>query len=175
MYNFGCDKRQAFQRYIEQAANLHAGTTLGSQESNGNTYLKDVCNLYLEHQHSRVQAGEITVCSIALAIASGHERTSMSLLPFFCEIAERQRMPLSCSMSTSGLTPQRRATETALQVASDCAGQPPAFPKLAKTSQRPRSSLLTVTKSVPQPMRNLVVEPSVVRTLGLTAGPDAAG
>lgn len=59
LYYFGCDKQQAFQRYIEHAANLRAGTTLGSQESNGNTYLKDVCNLYLEHQHSGVQAGEI--------------------------------------------------------------------------------------------------------------------
>ena len=59
LYYFGCDKQQAFQRYLEQAAYLHAGETPNSQEFGTNTYLKDVCNLYLEHQHSRIQAGEI--------------------------------------------------------------------------------------------------------------------
>jgi hypothetical protein len=39
--------------------NLHAGETPRSQKPGANTYLKDICNLYLEHQHSRVQAGEI--------------------------------------------------------------------------------------------------------------------
>ncbi len=59
LYYFGRDKQQAFQRYIEQAANLYAGAAPSSQEADSSTYLKDVCNLYLEHQHSRVQAGEI--------------------------------------------------------------------------------------------------------------------
>ena len=59
LYYFGCDKQQAFQRYLKQATYLHAGETPSFQESGSNTYLKDICNLYLEHQHSRVQAGEI--------------------------------------------------------------------------------------------------------------------
>jgi len=97
--------------------------------------------------------------SIALAIASGQERTFTSS-PFFLALAvERHRMPRSCSMSSLGSTPDRRATETALHVASDCDGQPPALPRLAKTSHSPRSSLFTVTNSVPQPMRNLEVLP----------------
>jgi hypothetical protein len=61
LYYFGCDKQQTFQRYLEQATYLHAGLTPSSPESGGNTYLKDICNLYLEHQHSRVQTGEIKV------------------------------------------------------------------------------------------------------------------
>ena len=57
--------------------------------------------------------------SIALAIASGQEST-FTLSPFFLAVAvERQRMPRSCSMSSFGSTPDRRAVETALQVASD--------------------------------------------------------
>ena len=47
---------------------------------------------------------------------------------------ERHRMPRSCPISSLGLTPDRRAVETALHVASDCEGHPPALPRLAKTS-----------------------------------------
>ena len=93
----------------------------------------------------------------------------MSLLTFLPEIADKQRMPLSCSISISGSTPHRRATEMARQVASDWAGHP-ALPRLAKTSQRPDLSLLTVTKSVPQPILNFVVVPLVVRVLSLSSG-----
>lgn len=38
---------------------MHAGRSPGVQKPYDNIYLKDVCNIYLEHQHSRVQAGEI--------------------------------------------------------------------------------------------------------------------
>jgi hypothetical protein len=61
LYYFDCDKQQAFQRYLKQGTYLHAGLTPSSPESGGNTSLKDICNLYLEHQHSRVQTGEIKV------------------------------------------------------------------------------------------------------------------
>jgi succinate dehydrogenase/fumarate reductase flavoprotein subunit len=84
-------------------------------------------------------------------MASGQERTSISLLVFLPTIVDRQRMPLSCSINTSGLTPLLSAADTALQVASDWKGHPPALPRLANTSHRPFSSLLTVTNRVPQP------------------------
>ena len=70
-------------------------------------------------------------------------------------------------MSSLGSTPDLRAAEMALQVASDCEGQPPALPRFAKTSQRPCSSWFTVTNNVPQPMRNLNVLPAVTRVRGL--------
>ena len=49
------------------------------------------------------------------------------------------------------------AAETTRHVASDWAGQPPALPRLANTSHSPLSSSLTLTKRVPQPIRNLIV------------------
>ena len=104
--------------------------------------------------------------SMALAIASGQESTSTSLLSLRATRVDRQRMPLSCSISAWGSTPERSAVETTRQVASDWDGQPPALPRLAKTSQIPSPSLLTVTKSVPHPIRNLLVLPVVMRRRG---------
>lgn len=101
--------------------------------------------------------------SIARAIASGHESTSISLFSFRRAIVERQRIFLSCSISTLGSTPHRNAAKTNRHVASLCEGHPPAFPRLAKTSQRPFSSLLTLIKSVPQPVLDFMVWPVVLR------------
>lgn len=106
------------------------------------------------------------VSSIARAIASGQESTSISFFSLRRAIVERQRMFLSCSMRTRGSTSHRRAAETARQVASLCDGQPPALPRLANTSHRPFSSSLTLMKSVPQPVRDLMVWPDVLRGLG---------
>ncbi len=85
----------------------------------------------------------------------------MSPLPFLAVAVDKHRMPRNCSIRTLGSTPDLNAADTARQVASDWLGQPPALPRLANTSHRPCSSLLTVTKSVPQPMRNLSVLPAV--------------
>jgi len=59
LYYFGTDKQGALQRYLEQAAWLHAGkapkaSTLGERLST-----KVLCNLYLDHQESRADVGEI--------------------------------------------------------------------------------------------------------------------
>jgi len=59
LYYFGTDKPQALQRYLEQAAYLHTGKLPKSEDANNNISLKMFCNLYLEHQTYRVQAGEI--------------------------------------------------------------------------------------------------------------------
>jgi len=58
LHYFGTDKQQALQRYLEQAADLHAGRRPKSNSS-GRFTLKTLCNLYLEHQEARVLAGEI--------------------------------------------------------------------------------------------------------------------
>lgn len=76
----------------------------------------------------------------------------MSLSTLRREIVERQRMPLSCSINTSGATPHRIAAEAIRHAASDWAGQPPAFPKFAKTSHNPCSSWFTETYSFPHPI-----------------------
>jgi Tol biopolymer transport system component len=105
--------------------------------------------------------------SMALAMASGQDNTSISLFEFLRVTVERQRIPFNCSIKTVGATPLLKAAETTLHVASDCAGHPPALPRLAKTSHRPLSSSFTLTKRVPQPIRNFMVWPFVLRGLDL--------
>jgi len=59
LYYFGSDKRTALERYLEQAAFLHAGKRPRPNYANANVSLKTLCNLYLDHQESRVVIGEI--------------------------------------------------------------------------------------------------------------------
>ena len=59
IYYFGANKRQALERYLEQAAYLHAGKAPKPQASHGNLSIKVLCNLYLDHQESRAKLGEI--------------------------------------------------------------------------------------------------------------------
>lgn len=59
LHYFGVNKQEALRRYLEQASYLHAGKLPEAREANDSMFLKTLCNLYLEHQHSRVQAGEI--------------------------------------------------------------------------------------------------------------------
>ena len=59
LYYFGTDKKAALNRYLEQAAYLHAGK-LPRPKSTGHTLsIKTLCNLYLDHQESRSTIGEI--------------------------------------------------------------------------------------------------------------------
>ncbi|MHC4174848.1 MAG: hypothetical protein ACYTBX_13450 [Planctomycetota bacterium] len=60
MRYFGTDKKQALERYLGQATYL-----LGCQRSiqtaaNGKMTLKELCDLYLKYQESRVFADELT-------------------------------------------------------------------------------------------------------------------
>ena len=59
LYYFGAEKKQALQRYLEQASHLHSGKASKSSTVYDGISLKVLCNLYLEHQHSRAEAGEI--------------------------------------------------------------------------------------------------------------------
>ena len=60
-YYFGADKKDALRRYLEQAAYLHAGKRPKPESITDNSSLKDLCNMYLDHQDSRAQIGEIKV------------------------------------------------------------------------------------------------------------------
>jgi len=61
LYYFGTDKKIAHTRYLEQAADLHAGKRPKPESINSNSSIKDLCNLYLDHQESRALIGEITL------------------------------------------------------------------------------------------------------------------
>jgi integrase len=58
LYYFGNDKQVAMKRYLEQAAYLHAGKN-EPKSYNSNFPIKTLCNLYLQHQESRLAVGEI--------------------------------------------------------------------------------------------------------------------
>ena len=59
LYYFGNNKQKAHQQYLEQAVCLHAGKPRNNHEYKDSMSIKTLCNLYLEHQKSRVQSREI--------------------------------------------------------------------------------------------------------------------
>jgi integrase len=61
MYYFGKDKKQALERYLEQAAFLHNGKAKMFKTTNGNMTLKSLCNIYLQHQQAKAASAEITI------------------------------------------------------------------------------------------------------------------
>ena len=60
LYYFGTDKKNALERYLEQAAYLHTGKGAKPSSANNNLSLKTVCNLYLDYQESRATIADIT-------------------------------------------------------------------------------------------------------------------
>ncbi|HNS22426.1 MAG TPA: tyrosine-type recombinase/integrase [Sedimentisphaerales bacterium] len=59
IYYFGTDRRKAMERYLEQAACLHAGRPVSPEATAERLSIKTMCNLYLDHQESRVAIGEV--------------------------------------------------------------------------------------------------------------------
>jgi integrase len=60
IHYFGTNKRQALERYLEQATYLHGGQSSAQKSSSGSMALKQLCDLYLEYQHSKVLAGDLS-------------------------------------------------------------------------------------------------------------------
>lgn len=58
MHYFGKDRREALRLYFERASVLHMGKDAPVASAAGLT-LRNLCNMYLEHQESRVAIGEI--------------------------------------------------------------------------------------------------------------------
>ncbi len=58
IHYFGTDKQQAHQRYLEQAAYLHTGKGHRPTSANNSLPIRILCNLYLEHQESRLKTNE---------------------------------------------------------------------------------------------------------------------
>jgi integrase len=59
LYYFGSDKTRALEKYLAQASYLHSGQRPATEVANGAISITTLCNLYLEHQATRVEAGEI--------------------------------------------------------------------------------------------------------------------
>ena len=60
LYYFGVDKKRALDRYHEQAAYLHSGHGLMPKSTDEKISVRNLCNLYLEHQQTRMEAGDLT-------------------------------------------------------------------------------------------------------------------
>ena len=58
--HFGTDKKKALEKYSAQATYLHGALSLGQKISNGKMTLKQICDLYLHYQNSRILVGDIT-------------------------------------------------------------------------------------------------------------------
>ena len=57
---FGTDKKKALEKYLAQATYLHGAQSLLQKASNGTMTLKQLCDLHLHYQHSRVLADNVT-------------------------------------------------------------------------------------------------------------------
>jgi integrase len=60
MYYFGADRKQALERYLDQATYLHGGRNLIQKASSGNMTLEELCTLYLHYQQSKVKANGLS-------------------------------------------------------------------------------------------------------------------
>jgi hypothetical protein len=61
MYYFGSDKKQALERYLDQATYLHGcQNNLQQKPTSDNMTLKQLCDMYLKYQYSKLQANDLT-------------------------------------------------------------------------------------------------------------------
>ena len=60
VHYFGRDEQQALQKYLDQATYLHGCQDSTPTAAKGNMTLKKLCELYLQYQHSKVMAGDLT-------------------------------------------------------------------------------------------------------------------
>ena len=62
IYYFGSDKKQALERYLDQATYLHGCQNNLQQQkpTSDNMTLKQLCDMYLKYQYSKLQANALT-------------------------------------------------------------------------------------------------------------------
>ena len=60
IHYFGVNKKQALDRYLEQATYLHGGQNSVYKSYNGSMTLKQLSDLYLEYQHSKLLTGDLS-------------------------------------------------------------------------------------------------------------------
>lgn len=59
LYYFGKDKKKAFEKYLAQASYLHGTKEKVQKKSDSEMTLKQLCDLYLQYQHLKVQANAL--------------------------------------------------------------------------------------------------------------------
>ena len=60
IYYFGSDKKQALESYLDQAIFLHGYNSSMQKSANGNMTLKEICEMYLKYQYTKLQANNLT-------------------------------------------------------------------------------------------------------------------
>ena len=62
IYYFGKDKKLALQKYLQQASDLHTkqNSKLFQRPTSESLTIKELSNIYLEYQQSRMEAGDLT-------------------------------------------------------------------------------------------------------------------
>jgi integrase len=60
MFYFGSDKKEALQRYLDQATYLHGNQEDLPKPTMDHMTLKQLCDLYLKYQYSKLQANDLT-------------------------------------------------------------------------------------------------------------------
>ncbi len=60
MYYFGSDRKKAYQRYLDQATYLHGCQNTLQKPTGDNMTLKQLCDMYLKYQYSKLQANDLT-------------------------------------------------------------------------------------------------------------------
>lgn len=83
MFYFGSDKKEAIQRYLDQAAYLHGRTEKSQNPINGDMTLKRLCDIFLKYQFSKVKANAIT------ARHYNDQSSSLNKLMIFLEQSRR--------------------------------------------------------------------------------------
>jgi len=61
IYYFGSNKTEALQKYLNKATILHGGCNEIKILSGDNMTLKQICDIYLNYQYSKLQANDLTV------------------------------------------------------------------------------------------------------------------
>jgi integrase len=60
MYYFGSDKKEALQKYLNQATYLHGHQENLQKPTEDHITLKQLCDMYLKYQYSKLQANDLT-------------------------------------------------------------------------------------------------------------------
>ncbi len=60
IYYFGSDRKQALESYLDQAIFLHGYNSALQKTVNGSMALKEICEMYLKYQHTKLQTNNLT-------------------------------------------------------------------------------------------------------------------
>ena len=106
LYYFGSDKNHALEKYLSQASCLHGNKEQTQKKHDGEMSLKELCDLYLQYQHLKVQANALT--------ARHHNEQIASLKKLMSFLGQTRRID---EISTLDLQSYRRKLQKAYSTA----------------------------------------------------------